>query len=472
MENSQKIAANTAWQILGKIIGTVFGIITIGLLTRYLGQEDFGHYTTAIAFMQFFGVLVDMGLYLICLKEISARPEKENYIIGNIFTLRVISAVIFIGGGIILIFAFPYPLVVKLSGAIVAISFFFMSLVQTLTTVFQKYLKMGSVALAEVLGRAGFLGAIILFILFKNNLPYLLWGNVANTFIYFIILWFLVKRYVKIRWQVDFDYWKLIFKKAWPIALGIVFNLIYFRADTIILSLFKPAAEVGIYGAPYKILEIIATFPHMFMGLVMPVLTVAWLANQLDKFKNAVQQTFDFFAMLALPMILGTLPLAKPIMILIAGGDFAASGAVLAILILATGIIFLGVLLTYLLVILEKQRAMLKYFFTAAVLSLIGYLIFIPRYSYFGAAWVTVGVELFIVITAWLIFYRTTKVKIKFQIFFKSLLASGLMALIIYVLPAWHVLILIGLAMLIYFVLMLTIGGIDKKFLFNLLKLK
>jgi O-antigen/teichoic acid export membrane protein len=472
MENSQKIAANTAWQILGKIIGTVFGILTIGLLTRYLGQEDFGHYTTAVAFMQFFGVLVDMGLYLICLKEISAHPEKEDYIISNIFTLRVISAFIFIGGGIILIFAFPYPLVIKLSGAIVAISFFFMSLVQTLTTVFQKYLKMGSVALAEILGRAGFLGVIILFILFKNNLPYLMWGNVANTFIYFIILWFLVKRYVKITWQIDFAYWQAIFKKAWPIALGIVFNLVYFRADTIILSLFKPAGDVGIYGAPYKILEIIATFPHMFMGLVMPLLTAAWITNQLDKFKDATQKTFDFFVILALPMILGTLPLARQIMILIAGENFAASGKVLAILILATGIIFLGVLLTYLLVILEKQRAMLKYFFTAAVLALTGYLIFIPRYSYFGAAWVTVGVELFIVITSWLIFYQTTKVKINFQIFFKSLLAAGLMSLIIYLLPAWHVLILIGLAILIYFALMLIIGGIDKKFLSSIFNQK
>src|SRR3989339_1569093 len=152
---TQSIAKNTALQVIGKIIGTILGVITIGVLTRYLGQAGFGYYSTALAFMQFFGVLVDMGLYLICLKEISANPEKENYIVGNIFTLRVISAVIFIGGGIILIFAFPYPLVVKISGAIVAISFFFMSLVQTLTTVFQKYLKMGSVALAEVLGRAG-----------------------------------------------------------------------------------------------------------------------------------------------------------------------------------------------------------------------------------------------------------------------------------------------------------------------------
>ena len=88
MTLTKTIAKNTLWQIIGKIIGTVLGIITIALLTRYLGKEGFGYYTTALAFMQFFGVLVDMGLYLICLREIAANPEKENYITSNIFTLR------------------------------------------------------------------------------------------------------------------------------------------------------------------------------------------------------------------------------------------------------------------------------------------------------------------------------------------------------------------------------------------------
>ena len=226
MTIARSIANNTFWQIIGKIIGTFLGIITIGLLTRYLGQTGFGQYTTALAFMQFFGVLVDMGLYLICLREISANPEREEYIISNIFTLRIISAFIFIGGGALLIFLFPYPAIVKYSALIVSLSFFFMSLVQILTTVFQKNLKMTQVALAEVIGRIGFLIVIFLFIFYKENLPALMLGNVANTFIYFLILWVLVKKYVKITWLIDLPYWKEIITKAWPIALGVVLNLV------------------------------------------------------------------------------------------------------------------------------------------------------------------------------------------------------------------------------------------------------
>ena len=64
MSYTRKIAHNTIIQIIGKGISTVIGVIVIAMLTRYLGQSGFGQYTTIMAFLQFFGVLVDMGLYL------------------------------------------------------------------------------------------------------------------------------------------------------------------------------------------------------------------------------------------------------------------------------------------------------------------------------------------------------------------------------------------------------------------------
>lgn len=466
---TKSIAQNTFWQILGKAIGTVLGLATIALLTRYLGSEGFGYYSTALAFMQFFGVLVDMGLYLICLKEMAAQPENQAKIFNNILTLRVVSALILLGGGSLLIFAFPYSAEVKWSGVIVAVSFFFMSLVQILTAVFQKYLKMGLVALAEVFGRVAFLSAVILLIYYQSSLTVIMWSNVANTLVYFLILWFLIKKYVAIQWACNWAYWKTVLQKTWPIALGIAFNLVYFRADTVILSLYQPAHDVGIYGAPYKILEIIITFPHMFMGLVMPILTAAWVSQNLDRFKNALQTTFDFFIMLAVPMVLGSIPLADKIMRLIAGSDFNASGKILPALMLATGIIFAGILFTYILIILDKQKTMLKYYFTGAVLSLIGYFIFIPRYSYFGAAWVTVIVELFIAVSAFILSYKFTRLKLSWNVFGKSLAASLIMTGIIYLLPGWHVIFLLIFAIVIYALLMFLFKAFDKKLLSDIL---
>ncbi len=465
MTLTKKIAHNTLWQILGKAVGTALGLATIALLTRYLGSEGFGYYSTALAFMQFFGVLMDMGLYLVCLKEISANPTEEQKIFNNIFSLRVISAVVFLGGASLLIFAFPYPETVKWSAVIVSLSFFFASLAQILTTVFQKYLTMGLVALAEVIGRLFFFIAIALFIFYQSDLTALMWGNVLNTLIYFLILWFLIKKFIKIGWAFDLAYWKIIWQKTWPIAVGIAFNLVYFRADTIILSLYKPASDVGLYSAPYKILEIIVTFPHMFMGLITPLLAGAWITKNLERFKNIMQKTFDFFMILAVPLVLGSIPLSDKIMRLIAGQEFSASGKILPALMLATGIIFMGILFTYCLVILDKQKNMLKYYFSAAVLALIGYFIFIPRYSYFGAAWVTVVVELLIAVSARALTYKFSKVGLSLNIFWKALLASVIMLLPIYLLINWPTIWLIILGTVVYALVMIMIKGFDRQLL-------
>jgi O-antigen/teichoic acid export membrane protein len=470
MSVAQIIAKNTFWQTMGKILGTFIGLVTVGLLTRYLGQEGFGYYTTALAFMQFFGVLVDMGLYMVCLKEISARPENEKHIFANFFTLRFISAIIFLGAGALLIFLFPYPATVKWSAAIVSVSFLFMSLVQILITVFQKYLKMGQVALAEIGGRIGFLVVVALFVFYKGNLPYLMLGNVANALVYFLILWYLIKKYVKIEWSFDYKYWLKIYHLAWPIALGIAFNLVYFRADTIILSLYKTAKDVGIYGAPYKILEIITTFPHMFMGMVMPLLAAAWLVNDKERFKKIIQKTFDFFLIIIIPMILGSLPLANRVMSLLAGDEFVASGPLLPILMLATGLIFLGITFTYGLVILDKQKAMLKYYFSAAILSLIGYFIFIPKYSYFGAAWVTVFVEAFIALTAWMIYYKTTKLSLSPKLLSKSLLSGVIMLLVLFYLPNMPTLIMILIGFGVYLLGLFLTKAVDKNIISGITK--
>lgn len=58
----RKIAHNTIIQIIGKGLTVVFALAIFGLITRNLGQEGFGHFTTVYAFLTIFGILVDLGL--------------------------------------------------------------------------------------------------------------------------------------------------------------------------------------------------------------------------------------------------------------------------------------------------------------------------------------------------------------------------------------------------------------------------
>ena len=71
------VAANTAVQVAGKGVTLAIGLASIAIVTRYLGPDDYGRYTLALTYIQLFGVLADVGLFTIVVREISRRMRAD-----------------------------------------------------------------------------------------------------------------------------------------------------------------------------------------------------------------------------------------------------------------------------------------------------------------------------------------------------------------------------------------------------------
>ncbi len=474
MSISHQIAKQTTVQVIGRLLSLFLGVWAIFLMTRYLGPAQFGYYTIATAFMQIAGILVDFGLYNLVLQIPMGEPEKESKIFNNIFTIRLLSAILFYGLAILIGFLFPYPLIVKLAIAISAIAFFGNTMIQIFTAYFQKLLQTSWLVIAEIVNRIILVAG--LFFIIKNNLGFyiLIWllaiVALVNLFILFLIAFF--EKEQKIKLAFDVAIWKDVLGQAWPIGLAIALNLIYFKVDTLILSLYHSASDVGFYGASYRVLETLMTFPLMFIGLVVPFLSKSWLEGSRENFERYLQKAFDFLILASIPMALGTYVLADRLMIFVAGPEFSAAGRILKIIIFATSIIFVSQLFTHTLFAIRKQRLMLWFYLLTAVVALIAYFIFIPIYSYWAAAIITLTSELIIFVSAYLIVMRTAKIKLKWRIFYLSFLASCSMSLIIYLFHGLNLFLLIILGILVYSIIIYLIGGVDKKLIHSLLKLK
>ena len=72
----RKVAHNTFLQASGKIIGTALGVAAAFFLFRYLGDYKYGQYTTIMVYLQIFGILMDLGLFIVLIKKISQAEEK------------------------------------------------------------------------------------------------------------------------------------------------------------------------------------------------------------------------------------------------------------------------------------------------------------------------------------------------------------------------------------------------------------
>ena len=214
----------------------------------------------------------------------------------------------------------------------------------------------------------------------------------------------------------------------------------------------------------------------MFAGLVLPIMTIAWLDHKPDYFKAVLQKSFDFMAILAIPLVVGAQFLGQSIMIFAAGEDFAPSGQILQTLIFAVAAIFLGTIFSHAIIALDKQKKMISFYAFASLSSLVSYLILIPRFSYFGAAAVTIYSEVIIAACSAYCVYKYSNFFPNLKVVIKSLLSGIIMGVFLYFFAGEYQNTLVRLlavmttASLIYFLSLFLFGGIKKADIVAMLK--
>ncbi len=471
-----KIAYNTLISVGARIIGVALSLVSIGFITRYLGLEGFGSYALILAFLSIFNILADMGLYSLMVREISRPGANEKKIASNIFTLRIIILLMFLSLASITVWFFPYSPQIKIGIAIGAISFLFLSASQVLMGIFQKYFKVDKPALAEVIGRMTQLGLVIFFIHLDLGFFAILFTLVISSALIFVFNFFFARKYIFLSLAFDFSYWKKLLKTAFPIAVSIVFTLVYFKIDSIFLSLgfinrssINPISDVGIYSIAYKVLEGLIFFPAMLVGLIMPLLSRFAFSDR-DQFKKVFQKTLNVLIIFIVPLIIGLLMLSMPIVVLIGGEEFSASAPILQILSFAIGLIFLGSLFSNGIIALNKQKIGAWIYFGGMIFNVIANLILIPKYSLFGAAITTVFTEFLVTALMLILVWKTISSFPSFKIIFKTIFAGLTMGAIIYYFQNWNLFLLIGLGMAVYIGMLYLIKGITKEEIILLLK--
>jgi len=130
---------------------------------------------------------------------------------------------------------------------------------------------------------------------------------------------------------------------------------------------------------------------------------------------------------------------------------------------IAMACVFFSTLFGHVVVVINKQKAMIWGYIITAVLALGAYGLAIPHYGIWGAAWATVFSEILILVATFIMVWKNTRFKPSLVLFSKSLLSSIIMGLALYALRGYHVLILIFSAMLIYALAIYALRGVRKE---------
>ena len=393
--------------------------------------------------------------------DLNYEAKDKDKLLKNLLGFRFVSAVIFLGLAPLIVLFFPYPVEVKQAVALLTVAFLSTSMNQIFIGYNQKRLTMHIQAVGEVLGRIVMVGGLWLLITQQYSFLPIMFVVGLSSVVYMLYMWHRATHTAKIRFAFDWNIWKAIMTKSWPIAISIMFNVIYLRGDVILLSWFQRFEEVGLYGAAYRVIDILGQTAMMLMGVILPLLAFAWARNNKEEFKRQYQQAFDALMLFAIPVMVGTIVLAEPIMVFVAGPEFAPAALPLQILSIAVFGVYFGAVFGHTAVAIDKQKQTMWIYISNAVISLIAYLFFIPRYGMLGAAWVTVFSEVYAGVLLFIVIRHYTKEVLHYLTLFKFIFSAIVMGGVIYLLQGLHVIALAVLGAGIYGIMIILTRAIS-----------
>lgn len=396
------IFKNTSFQVVSRVVTTIIGFLITIIIARHFGAYDFGEFSKITSYIAMFYLFVDFGLNAIFLKN----PKSFS----SLFYLRIILSILVLVFANIIAFVLPYnsnfdtgfsPFV-RMGIFIFSFTIFSQAIIYSASSIFQKNLKYHLLMYSQIIGEIISLFIIVLLIFFAKSLPLIIFAFVISNFITAALSIFLTKENIN---EFDSSYSKQMIISSAPLGLMLIFNLIYFRIDILILSFFKSNQDVGLYSIAYRFFDFFIAIPLFLSNSLYPKLIENLKSSTI--FTKIANRYLLVYLILSIVIVIPVWFLSP--MFKLVGDSYSLASIPFRILILSLPVFFLTSFVQWVLISLNQQKFLLIIYFVAALLNIILNLIFIPQYSYFASAWITGGCELFVLI-ALLLKFKSIKI--------------------------------------------------------------
>ncbi len=456
------MATSTVLGLAGRGAILLLGLVSVAVTTRYLGPGGYGRFSLALSFVQLFGVLADAGLTTIVVRELAQRPERGPEVVGSALALRSGLAVLASALAALVALAMPYPPDVRIAVLIAVVPLSLGLLNSAFVAVLQSDLRAGRVAIADVLGRAASLAAVGVVIVLDLGFYAVVAATAAGAAVTLLSTSLLARPLLPARPRADRATARGLLLAALPLGAALALNEVYFRADALIISLTRSFEEVGVYALAWRVGELTATFPGVFLLAVFPVLA-RYVAAADPRMRNALHTAGDVLLLGGVAIAAGGAVVASKLAHTLGGGEFAAAAAPMRILLAASAFGFLNGLYGHALIARNRQLAALWLNVLALSLNLALNIALVPTYGIMAAAWTGLASEIAILAGSTWLMRRHLDYLPSFGVLLKALPAGAAMAAAVWPLrdqPLW---LSVPVGAAVYLGAIVALRGIDRE---------
>jgi O-antigen/teichoic acid export membrane protein len=375
----------------------LLALASVAISTRYLGSDAYGRVSLAFSLTTLFGALGDAGITTIVVRDLARAPERAAVVVGSALALRAWLALASVVAAVVTALVLPYPRAVRVAVLIAGVPLALGLANSTFAAVLQSDLRGWRLAGADVAGRTAALVALALTAALDLGFYAVVASAGVGAAVTLALTSRLARPLVRGRLAPDRAVRRRLLRAALPLGAVLAVNEAYFRADSLIISLARPFAELGQYALAWRISELVGTVPAVLLAATFPV--IARYVEQDDpRLRRVLQAGADVLLLAGAAIAVGGSLVAPQIAHALGGDEFAAAAAPLRVLLWAAAVGFLSGLLGYALIARDLQLRTLWLSLAALTLNVALNAALVPGLGIQAAAWVALGCEALLLI--------------------------------------------------------------------------
>jgi O-antigen/teichoic acid export membrane protein len=388
-----RLGKNTLWMVLSRFGAQGLAVIFTILLARRLGIEGFGTYAFIAAIIFVANALTTFGTDMFLIREIAAKGDLSR--LPSALIVQLVLSILFIAA----VWMFGAWIPNQSSEIVTALKIYCLALIPLafftiFTTALRGVQRMDIYSLLNLIVSVMQIGIVLLPNINIVKLSALLLSVqiIAAVFAGFVCV-MIIPNFWQARNFSSLQLFSLL-KQAGPIAWLTVLGMFYQRLNIYMLFAINGAMETGIYSAASRAVEASKTAHLAVFAAMYPALAQAQTdTNHQSKWREIFKISWRALLVGATIIALALFLLAKPLVTLLYGIEFAASAGVLQILAWMLIPFTVNTYLTLSLLASNRERLVGR----ALMVSLLGLLIlnlwWIPARGPEGSAWAVLVAE-------------------------------------------------------------------------------
>jgi O-antigen/teichoic acid export membrane protein/acetyltransferase-like isoleucine patch superfamily enzyme len=401
----RRVVGNTIIALIGQLVTWTSTLLLISFYGRFLGDAGFGELFFALSFVMLIGFPLEFGFNQQIVRDVAQAPEQAMRYLSSALILKGVLWVILYSLLLLLCWPLGIPAEERSLVAICGLVLLSTAIASTFASAHYAFARTVFPVVGTIIEKG--CSAVVGLVLLQHGagvqvMPWvLLGGSLASAT--WQAVWFC--RLVGTRFVLDVALMRGLMRTSLPFLTYGVLGVIYYRIDTVLLSLFSSAAVVGWYGAGYRLFDSLVFLPNLVIVTIMYPVFSKLSVSSVTSLKFAIEKSTNFLLVCGIPIAVG-MSVAAPAIIgfLYHRTEFEHSVPVLQAL--APGLVFLYVnsVCNTVLMSTKRERHVAAMAAVALAFNLALNLLLIPRYHHVGAALVTSLTELLLLgLGLWLI---------------------------------------------------------------------